>query len=681
MEFRILGPVEAWEDNIEVPLEGSKQRTVLAALLLARGRMISDALLTARLWGDEPPNTSPAQLYTYVSRLRRHLSGAVDIVRRRPGYVLHTGSAYFDYEEFERLTRAGQEELQDGYFERASHDLRGAGELWRGPPLANVTDQMASAELPKMEEARMLALESRIEADLALGRHGALVVELTGLVNEHPLRERLRAQYMLALYHGDRQAEAFSAYQRGRDVLVAELGVDPGPALRDAYHAILDGARAPIVPLLTVGRPIVVVHQVTPAMLPVDTGDFAGRTAELARIGSCLSAPERNQLLITGMAGVGKTALAIHAAHRHRNRYPDGQLYVDLGGSAPAGAGPVEPDDVLGWFLKALGTPAAALPDELEERAQLYRSWLADKRVLVVLDNCVSDQQIRPLLPGGSRCGVIITARATLTALNGPEIIDLGPPSRVEGVEMLAKIVGADRVAAEPECAERIVDLCGDLPLPVRVIGLRLAAAREMPLWALLDRLAVDQCRLDELRLGDLDVRASLMCSYERLSGPARVALRRLALPTVPELPDSVVATILEVPGRLDREVVEELVAERLLETVRAADQAGEPHYRFHPLVRLFGYELAQVEDSPQARRMTLDRALAAWLGRTSPDPAPASRRGRPEPLVSMVGPVLVLLGQIADSMRRPPAKDLDARAVPDHTDPLRHLGQDAGIH
>ncbi|WP_157641103.1 AfsR/SARP family transcriptional regulator [Longispora albida] len=248
MDFRILGPVEVWNNGEEIPLDGSKQRTVLAALLLAGGRMLSDSHLCALLWGENPPATFNAQLYTYVSRLRKYLGDGVNIVRRRPGYLIRIKPGELDSEEFDRLSRAGREALRLGRYAEAARQLGAALELWRGPALANVTEFLADTQSYRLEEARMVALECRIEADLALGRHVQLLSELTGLVAERPLHEGLRIQLMRALCDSDRQADALGVYQDGRRVLAEELGIDPGRALSEAYRAILSGGSTGLVP-------------------------------------------------------------------------------------------------------------------------------------------------------------------------------------------------------------------------------------------------------------------------------------------------------------------------------------------------------------------------------------------------------------------------------------------------
>lgn len=619
MRFAILGPVKVFgDDGGEATLDGSKQRTVLTALLLARGGLVSDDRLSSLLWGWHPPSTINAQIYTYISRLRKYLGPSVEIVRQRPGYCMRIGGARFDYDEFERLSGQGQADLRGGRFEAAADHFRQALALWRGPALADVTEYLADAELPHLEEARMLTLEGRIEAELALGRHRPLVTELSALVTEHPMRERLRAQLMTTLYRCDRQAEALAVYQEGRRILAEELGVDPGATLNAVHHAILTGD-------LDRGRadgggrdPVSAVWADTgPAMLPPRTVDFTGRATEVSQLTAALRPPAAGAatlpapILITGAAGVGKTALGVHVAHLVRRDFPDGELYVDLDGMGPH---PKNPFEVLGWFLRALGVHELAIPCSLDERIQLYRSQLARQRTLVVLDDAASEVQVRPLLPSGPGCRVILTSRTRLSAPPGAQVTRLEPMAADEALGLLRTIVGPQRVATELRPAQRIVELCAGLPLAVRIAGVRIAAK---PTWSF-DRFAVRLAdrsrRLDELRCGELDVRTSLHLSYERLDELSRQAFRQMALLDIPDFPAWAAAAMLGRPERRVEEILETLVDAQLLEV--GLVYQGRPRYRFQPLVAVFAREQAFREDNRERRRTAVDRGLDAWLGR-----------------------------------------------------------------
>lgn len=614
MKVCILGPVTASRRGSDLLLGGSKPRSLLAALLLARGRLIPGTRLSELLWGLDPPATVSAQIYTYVSRLRKILLPDIDIVRQSPGYFLRAGSAEFDYDTFERLASAGQEHMRAGRFEGAAESFRSALSLWQGPPLANVTEFLTASEGPRLDEARMAALESRIEAELALGRHRPLVPELTELVTRHPLRERLRAQLMTALYRCDRQADALGAFHEGRHVLADELGVDPGALLVATYEAVLRGEVRPSPVAEPEPRPQVRFWgDVTPAMLPPATARFAGRASALADMVSQLRAPgdgeRQTRVLVVGPGGVGKSALALHTAHACREDFPDGQLYADLGG--PGGAAR-DAFDVLEVFLPSLGMPGPAMPDTMEGRLQLYRSLLASRRVLVVLDNAASDSQVRPLLPSGPRCGVVVTSRGYLAAAEASHVVRLEVLGADEAYRLLSETVGVARVGREPGAAAQIVALCDRLPLAVVIAGSRLAAKPRMSLGQFAQRLADERCRLHELRFAAMDVRGSLRLDYECLDPRAKAAVRRLALLGMDSFPGWAIPGLLGMPAATADEVMEAIADTGLLD-VSAADGDGV-RYRWRSLVRLFARECAEAEETAADREAMLDNAIAVWL-------------------------------------------------------------------
>jgi hypothetical protein len=507
------------------------------------------------------------------------------------------GALRFDLLEFEQLTRLGRETLGHGHYQDAADLLHAAMACWRGPALANVTEFLASADVYRLEEARMTALESRIEADLALGRHSQVVSELTGLVSDHPLREQLRAKLMVALYRLDRQSDALATYHDARRVLAEEVGADPGATLSEAYHAVLHGDPELRHPAGARVRPEARrrLPARPPDRLPPDLSDFTGRDREFDLLWSVMSAQRSGSTepgrvpVVSGMAGVGKTALALRAAHALRLSFPDGQLYADLGGSS---AQPRDPADVLGWFLSVIKTGGSLLPAGCHERAELYRSRLVGRRVLVLLDDAADCEQVRPLLPAAGGCRVMISSRGRLSALSGSELIDLDALEPEDALALFTRIVGSARVEAEPGAAKHIVELCGRLPLGLRVAGARLAARPHWRLSRLADRLDDDCRRLNELSLGAMNVRESIRMSYERVGGRARRTLQRLSLLNVPDFPAWTVAALLGVSSAAGEEVVESLVDARLLEAGQL-DRRGRPRYRFHDLVRLFAREAA----------------------------------------------------------------------------------------
>ncbi|MFC5184939.1 AfsR/SARP family transcriptional regulator [Actinomadura harenae] len=659
MEFRILGPLDIRSPDRPLAVKGSKPRTVLKALLLRHDQAVPYQTLSEMLWGDAPPSTSTAQLYTYVSRLRKLLGPDVVIVRQQPGYLLRLGSAWLDYDEFHDLVQRGRELTAAGHHADAAAEITRALALWRGPaPLADVADPFVAAELPRLEEEYMAAVETGMSLDLALGRHQEVIAELTRLVTDHPYREKLHEQLMTALYRSGRQADALAVYDTARRTLRDELGVDPSEELRAAHLSILnqeplsvparvradlDRPGSPFPDEPEPRRPVSAWHGVRPAMLPHDIADFTGRAGDLDRLLSLVrgsaplpqpdTRPDTDGVpsarwdvepagapgggaagvvtVISGMPGVGKTALAVRAAHLLAGDFPDGQLYVDLRG---AEGRRLDPAEVLAWFLRALGGDIV-LPSTLEERRQLYRSRLTDRRVLVVLDNAADVRQVRPLLPGGGRCGVIVTSGQPLGAIEGSAHLPLAPLDLADGLAFVATVAGRPGCAAdEPEAARRLVELCGGLPIALRVACARGASRPHWRLARLVASLEDEQDRLDELQLGDLDVRASLRFSYEGLRDVDRRAFRALGSLGVPSFPGWAVGAVLGLPQARAARIAERLVDARLLDTVAAGPEPLFDRYRFHDLVRLFAREVAAEEDPPAERDTVLDRAFAAWL-------------------------------------------------------------------
>ncbi|MER5220660.1 AfsR/SARP family transcriptional regulator [Streptomyces flaveus] len=579
---------------------------MLATLLLARGEVVSDDRLSRLLWGWAPPVTVSAQLYTYVSRLRKILGEDILIDRRPPGYAMAIGNSTVDLIEFEELASAGREALSVKDHEKASTLLRDALARWNGPPLANTTEHLAETEAPCLTEARAAALEHRIAADLALGRHEQITVELTGLVAEFPLRERIRSQLMTALCRSGRQADAIHLYHHGRAALAEELGVDPGEELQATYRALLDGSlvRLPQGPATAhaVSRPAGPsardnrdtngAHGV-PATLPPDTVDFTGRERELDLLYQALApdaatADRPRRVLVTGMAGVGKTALAVHAAHRCKRHFPDGQLYADL----RAADGTARPTDrVLTHLLRALGLPVDAGAADLDELVGLYRERTGGRRLLVLLDNAAGAAQLGPLLPNTPEPAVLITGRTALPTVAGAHTVVLDPLEDGPALQLLAAAAGPDRIAAAPGAAAVIVEHCAGLPLALRIVGTRIAARPHYAPDRLARRLADPATRLRELHSGDLDVHGALLPSWRALRPEARRALPVLAGLGTRPFPAVRAAALLGLPEG-DAELLLEAVADAALLEVSGADECGRPCYLFHPLVRLFALSL-----------------------------------------------------------------------------------------
>ncbi|MDQ1026928.1 DNA-binding SARP family transcriptional activator [Streptomyces umbrinus] len=604
MEFQLLGPVEARDGGRHIALSGSKVHTVLAVLLLARGRVVSDGRLSELLWGWDPPVTMSAQIYTYISRLRKLLGPGVRLVRRQPGYQLIADGALVDVAEFERLERLGQRALEEQRYTEAAESLRNALDLWQGSALANVTPFLAEAELPRLEEARVNALEHRIEADLALGRHEGLVSELTGLVSEFPVRERLRAQLMTALYRCGRQAEAMHSYHEGRQVLAEELGVDPGADLTDTYQAVLSGgltrpAPGPTTGLAaraTAGPTAVPGAAAPPVMIPPAIADFTGREREFADLCAQLapapahrrSAFRARRLVITGMAGVGKTTLAVQVAHAVAGDFPDGLLHARLHHDdrtvKDSGA-------VLTQLLRALGETDDVLAPggrqaRLDDLVRRYRTRTAGRRLLIVLDDAAGDLQLDALLPATADAAVLITSRNRLPTVPGSRTVSLEPMGTGESLALVAAIAGGGRITAEPEAVHAVVEACAGLPLALRTVATRLAARPHRPAARLARRLADPTCRFEELRVGGLDVGRTLASALRGRPARERELIGRLAPYGGESLTASDAALLLGLSEEVAEEFLERLVEGSLLE-LDGIDTAGEPRYRFHELTRL----------------------------------------------------------------------------------------------
>ncbi|MGW6576517.1 BTAD domain-containing putative transcriptional regulator [Streptomyces sp. NPDC054945] len=619
MEFRVLGPVEVRRDGRRVAFSGAKLHTVLAALLVAREEVISDERLCRLLWGWAPPATVSAQLYTYVSRLRKILGDGVLIDRRPPGYAMSIGNATLDLNEFEKMAIGGREALAAEDFEKAGELLRGALARWNGLPFANATEYLADAEAPRLTEARAVTLEYRIAADLALGRHEQITGELTGLVAEFPLRERIRCQLMTALCRSGRQADAIHLYHHGRAVLADELGVNPGEELQATYRALLEGTldrRPRTAPAVlsgprrdAAGRP-----DGAPAMLPPDTVDFTGREPELELLCRALAPDAQGgerprRVLVTGMAGLGKTALAVHAAHRCRRHFPDGQLYADL--RAPDGT-PRHPTRVLRGLLRALGpmddVPAAEDQDQL---VRLYRERTRGKQLLIVLDNASGAAQLGPLLPNTPEPAVLVTGRTALPTVAGAHTVALAPLAPRDSLELLSAAAGPARVSSAPGAASSIVEHCAGLPLALRIVGTRIAARPHSTPDRLARRLADPVTRLRELHSGDLDVHSSLLPSWRALDPEVRSVFPALAALGPKPFPAVDAAMSLNLP-EVEAERLLEALADAALLEVSGADELGRPCYLFHPLVRLFALSLGEgaAPDRGSAARTEHNRRL-----------------------------------------------------------------------
>ncbi|MBB5078801.1 DNA-binding SARP family transcriptional activator [Nonomuraea endophytica] len=587
----MLGPVQAWRGGRELGLGSPQQRLVLAVLLLANGRVVGGDQLMDAVWGHVRPRTAANVLRTYISRLRAVL-GADAVVSVGDGYALRAGTC--DVAELRTLYGEGR------YAEALA--------LWQGEPLAGLDGDYAEAQRARLSEQRLVALEHRLGQDLDEGKHAEVVVELSALAAEHPTRERLRGLLMLALYRAGRQAEAIGVYTDTRKLLADELGVDPSPELAELYQQIISAdpalGRAPARPRAAAAP----AARHVPRQLPADVADFTGRESEVEAMAAALR-PGRSSALVVcavaGAGGVGKTALAVHVAHRLAGDYPDGQLFVDLRGS---GSQPLEVELVLGSLLRALGLEEA--PEELAERAALYRSMLADRRMLVVLDNAAGAGQVRPLLPGSATCGVLVTSRARLIGLSGARQVDLEVLGPVAALRLFARIVGEQRAEAERGAAMDLVAACGFLPLAIRIAAARLAARPNWSVAGMRDRLSDERRRLSELRAGDLAIEATFALGYEQLDEAHARAFRLLAVPDMADVSLRAAAALLDLPEQEAEAVCEALVDVSMLESLSPG------RYRFHDLLRVFARSRVDPAAADAALDRLLDHSAAAVAGR-----------------------------------------------------------------
>ena len=568
MRYRMLGNIAAHDGAHWQSIGAAKPRALLAALLIRAGDVLSVDQLLFELWGDRPPRSAPTQIHGYVLRIRRVLgeAHAQSLVTAGPGYRLVVGDGEIDTRVFTQRSTQGREALQNGDVEHAAELLGSALAMWRGPVLADVpASPLVNGIRRRLTELRHLTWESRVEADLALGRHAGLVEEIERHVDAHPLRERPWRQLMLALDRAGRRDEAIAVYRRVRSILVDHSGIEPGPELRRLY----DDLRRP-----------------RPHLVP-EVPKLVGRAAELAAL-DALADEEEGPVIaaVTGPAGIGKTALVRHWAGR--DRFPDGRLYADLGGA--------EPGAVLATFLQALGVPADAIPADEDSRAALYRSRLAGGRVLVVLDNARDAAQVRPLLPGPSRAVVVVTSRDDLRGLaatHGAHLLRLPVLEPAAAVALLG--------TADVDVAE-LAALCGHLPLALRIAARRLAA--RAPMAALAEALRSGD--LDGVTHRDAEVRTAFDASYRALPDAARHVFRLLGLTPGREFTAHAVAALAARSVPATAAVLDRLAAAHMVEP------AGRGRYSCHDLLRRYAVELAPAD--PAARQRLADHYLATAL-------------------------------------------------------------------
>jgi DNA-binding SARP family transcriptional activator/tetratricopeptide (TPR) repeat protein len=594
--FAILGPLLVHDGNTQIDVPKGRQRALLAALLLHTGTPISADTLAEVVWDGTPPAGADVTLRSYVLRLRRTLGrrAAARVLTRYPGYLIEASDEEVDLLRFRSLTQEAGAALRAGHCVRTWDLLTEGLGLWRGKPLVDVPSEVMHRDLlPELERERLEATEWRVDAGLRLGRHSELVPELWSLVDREPLRERLHCQLMLALARCGRQAEALEAYQSARETLAEQLGTDPGIELRELHQRILtaDPSLAPPEPAAQTGA--------VPRQLPAPVAGFAGRAGELAALTGLLRQsteglpPAVVISAIGGTAGVGKTALAVQWAHQVADRFPDGQLYVNLRGYDPDQ--PMPPADALAGFLRALGVPGQDIPAEDDERAARYRSLLAGKKMLAVLDNAGSVEQVRPLLPGSPSCAVLVTSRdslAGLVARHGATRLELDLLPPAEAVGLLRTLIGS-RVDDDPGAAGMLAGQCCRLPLALRVAA-ELAVARPgVPLAKLVGELADQRGRLDLFDAGGdprTAVRAVFSWSYRHLEPDTARVFRLVGLHPGADFDPYAVAALAGTGLDHTRAILGVLARAHLIQS------RGPGRYAMHDLLHAYARELTTAD-------------------------------------------------------------------------------------
>jgi DNA-binding SARP family transcriptional activator/tetratricopeptide (TPR) repeat protein len=614
MEFKLLGPLEIAVDGEQISLGASRQGVILALLLIEANQVVSVDRMIDAVWGDEPPKTAKNQVQITVSAIRRLLGSDV-IACRPPGYMINAPPENIDIGCFESLAASGGKAVSEQRTLDALHDLRSALALWRGPALDGIQSEIIQATATRLNERRTSAYQDCFALELQMGRHFEVIGELRELVAENPLNEVLRGQLMLALYRAGRQADALDAFRVGRAILQEELGLDPGTELCRLEQAILVRSANIEPPSFQQQAGISgrVGSRPTPHQLPRTIAEFTGREEILAEItdvmvreadGCSLTVPV---VVLTGRRGMGKTALAVRAAHLLSQEFPDGQFFLQLGVDTEHSTA-----SLLEHLLRSLGTPAGGIPQDLHARAAMYRSTLAGRRVLIVIDEAGNRNQISALLPGTSGCAVLMTSDHQIIGLDGIHQIHVGPLDEQSATRLLVTLIGPDRVGSEPEAACELVRLCGGIPLALRVVAAKLSVRPHWRLSHMAVQLQDETRRLDELDLDGVSVRATVAMAYCALPDPAQRLFRRLSLLGTVDFASWVAAPLLDVDMGYAENLLQQLVTMHLVEV----SVTGEDTVRFylHDLVRIYAVEQLGREESTADRLDAMRRLLGCWL-------------------------------------------------------------------
>jgi DNA-binding SARP family transcriptional activator len=615
MRFRVLGPMHVEVDGREISITASRDRALLATLLLNANEFVHTDHLVDAIWDTNPPHYARNQLQGCVSRLRKRLGNAV-ILTEPAGYRIVVGPDKVDLLEFRRLVARARTEAGTGQYDTAGASYRAALRLWRGPAMAGFESHELRQAAAALAEEQAQVLQECIEAELGAGAGAGLVAELAVLARQHPHREGMHRALMLALYRAGRQADALAAYRHARQLLNDELGTEPGTELQQLHHAILNRDRA-LDAQPTQARPPAPSLAPKPRELPPDVAGFTGRADALKKLDELLpdGAATPGPVVITaiaGTAGVGKTALAVHWAHNVAERFPDGQLYINLRGYTP-GAGPLRSVEALSMLLRSLGLPSEQIPVEEAEASTRYRSMLADLNMLVVLDNARSVEQIRPLLPGSPGCLVLITSRDRLTGLvarDGARRITLDVLTPNEAYALLTRLLGHDRVAAEPDAVADLAKVCAYLPLGLRIAAAQLDGHPDRRIGSLVRDLTTGN-RLTTLDVADdpeTALRTTFDLSYRIIPGAAQRLFRLLGLVPGPTFTTDAAAALMDLPLEETRQVLDRLRTAHLIHK-----PAGN-RYALHDLLRLYAAECADREETGKNRTAAITRLFNWYL-------------------------------------------------------------------
>ena len=612
LRFRLLGPVQVLLDDRPVPLGGTGIRGLLAMLLLDANQVVSLDRIVDTLWAHEPPESARTMVQGYVSQLRQRLasadpSGSARIVTNPPGYQLLVNEQLIDV----TIARQLVAESWGAPAVRRAELLRDAQALWRGQALADIGGRV---QAPELAELRLSVLESRIEADLELGRHNEVIGELTQLVEEQPFRERLVGQLLIALYRSGRRTAALGAYQRFAQLAASHSGIEPGPELRSLHARVLRDDTALLDPraeaMLTPRIGVVI-----PAQLPIAPSGFTGRDRELDWLDRFLSTTDRNATgvgVIAGPAGIGKTALVVRWANQVAEKFSDGQLFAAMRGFDPDHP-PLAPADVLAQFLLSLGVRPDDVPLNVEDRAALYRTLLAERRVLVVLDDARDSEQVRPLLPGGSSSLVLITSRVRLDGLVASlaaRVLALGTLGVNAAERLIEETSGMTGTGRDRALRRRLAELCGHLPLALRIVGARLAARPQWSLGDLVEELTDEHTRLEALHIEDaaMSVRAALDVTYRGLEPTLAATFRMAGVFPGPRLGPYSVAALCSTGAAEARRRLLALAGSFVVTEI------SKDVFVLHDLIRIHARERAGSDLSRDERDAALRRLLRYYL-------------------------------------------------------------------